>query len=152
MPRITKPLTNTEIDKAKIKNKEYNLTDGNGLILRVKPTGAKAWLFNYYHPTTKKRTSFTIGTYPAITLAKARAKREEFRALLAQGIDPQEKAKEEEKAINDQIENSFLSVAEKWKEKKALEIEPLTLKKNWRRLETYVFLCFLPMITMNKKS
>lgn len=27
MPRITKPLTNTEIDKAKIKNKEYNLTD-----------------------------------------------------------------------------------------------------------------------------
>lgn len=139
MPRITKPLTNTEIDKAKIKNKEYNLTDGNGLILRVKPTGAKAWLFNYYHPVTKKRTTFTIGVYPSITLAQARAKREEFRALLAQGIDPQEKAKEEEQAINEQIENSFLSVAEKWKEKKALEIEPTTLKKNWRRLETYVF-------------
>lgn len=31
MPRVTKPLTNTEVDKAKTKDKEYNLSDGNGL-------------------------------------------------------------------------------------------------------------------------
>ena len=74
MPRVTKPLTNTEVDKAKTKDKEYNLSDGNGLFLRIKPTGAKAWIFNYYHPVTNKRTSFTIGTYPAITLAQARQK------------------------------------------------------------------------------
>ena len=49
MPRVTKPLTNTEVDKAKPKAKEYNLTDGKGLFLRIKPTGAKAWIFNYYH-------------------------------------------------------------------------------------------------------
>ena len=103
------------------------------------PSGNKIWLFNYTKPNSTKRTNLKIGNYPSITLAQARAKREEFRALLAQGIDPQEKAKEEEQAINEQIENSFLSVAEKWKEKKALEIEPITLKKNWRRLETYVF-------------
>ena len=78
MPRVTKPLTNTEVDKAKTKDKEYNLSDGNGLFLRIKPTGAKAWIFNYYHPVTNKRTSFTIGTYPAITLAQARQKREEY--------------------------------------------------------------------------
>ena len=47
MPRVTKPLTNTEVDKAKTKDKEYNLSDGNGLFLRIKPTGAKAWIFNY---------------------------------------------------------------------------------------------------------
>ncbi|KGQ24387.1 preprotein translocase, partial [Gallibacterium anatis CCM5995] len=97
------------------------------------------WQFNYYRPITNKRTKFSIGSYPEISLSQARAKREEFRALLANGVDPQEKAKEEKQAINTQIENSFLSVAEKWKEKKALEIEPLTLKKNWRRLETYIF-------------
>ena len=28
MPRVTKPLTNTEVDKAKTKDKEYNLSDG----------------------------------------------------------------------------------------------------------------------------
>ncbi|MEH8046265.1 preprotein translocase, partial [Gallibacterium anatis] len=39
MPKVIKPLTNTEVDKAKIKDKEYNLTDGQGLILRIKPTG-----------------------------------------------------------------------------------------------------------------
>ena len=31
MPRVTKPLTNTEVDKAKPKAKKYNLTDGKGL-------------------------------------------------------------------------------------------------------------------------
>ena len=55
MAKITNPLTNTEIDKAKPKEREYNLTDGYRLILRVKPTGTKSWLFNYYHPITKKR-------------------------------------------------------------------------------------------------
>ena len=74
MPRVTKPLTNTEVDKAKPKAKEYNLTDGKGLFLRIKPTGAKAWIFNYYHPITNKRTSFTIGTYPSISLSLARQK------------------------------------------------------------------------------
>ena len=54
MPKVIKPLTNTEVDKAKIKDKEYNLTDGQGLILRIKPTGAdlhpKSWT---YYPTDK---------------------------------------------------------------------------------------------------
>lgn len=124
MPRVTKPLTNTEVDKAKTKDKEYNLSDGNGLFLRIKPTGAKAWIFNYYHPVTNKRTSFTIGTYPAITLAQARQKREEYRALLAQSIDPQEYIKEQELIKNGQNENTFYKVALLWKEK---EVKKLSL-------------------------
>ncbi|WP_242650097.1 integrase arm-type DNA-binding domain-containing protein [Rodentibacter trehalosifermentans] len=69
MARVTKPLTNTEVERARPKEKEYNLVDGQGLSLRVKSTGAKTWIFNYYHPTTKKRTNFTIGNYPEITIA-----------------------------------------------------------------------------------
>ena len=83
-----KPLTDTEIRKAKPKEKEYPLSDGNGLILRVNPNGSKIWLFNYYHPVTKKRTNAGLGMYPQIQLSDARAKREEYRALLAKGIDP----------------------------------------------------------------
>lgn len=90
MSRTKKPLTDTEIRKAKPKEKEYPLSDGNGLILRVKPNGSKIWLFNYYHPVTKKRTNAGLGMYPQIQLSDARAKREEYRALLAKGIDPQE--------------------------------------------------------------
>ena len=60
MARITTPLTNTEVKQAKPKDKEYNLTDGNGLMLRVKPNGSKLWLFNYFRPFTKKRANLSF--------------------------------------------------------------------------------------------
>ena len=57
MARLTKPLTNTEVNNAKPKVKEYTLSDGKGLYLLVKPNGSKLWRFNYYKPLTtpKKR-------------------------------------------------------------------------------------------------
>ena len=88
MARVTKPLTNTEVDKAKPKEKDYSLTDGYGLFLLVLATGVKSWKFNYYRPISNKRTKISIGTYPEITLAQARTIRDEYRALLAKGIDP----------------------------------------------------------------
>lgn len=139
MPRTIPPLNNTKIDKAKPKSNQYSLSDGNGLFLRIMPSGNKIWLFNYVKPSDQKRTNLKIGIYPEFSLAQARSKREEYRALLAQGIDPQEKIKVDEQTINNRLENVFFTVAQKWKEKKAAEIEPLTLKKNWRRLEIYVF-------------
>lgn len=89
MARVTKPLTNTEVDKAKPKEKDYSLTDGYGLFLLVLATGVKSWKLNYYRPISNKRTKISIGTYPEITLAQARTIRDEYRALLAKGIDPQ---------------------------------------------------------------
>ena len=86
----TTPLTATQIQQAKPKEKEYNLLDGNGLALRIKPTGSKLWLFNYYRPISRKRANLSLGKYPALTLAKARAKAIEARELLANGIDPKE--------------------------------------------------------------
>ncbi len=35
MPRTTKPLTNTQIERAQVKNKSYELSDGDGLIFKV---------------------------------------------------------------------------------------------------------------------
>ena len=46
MPKVTKPLTNKEINNARGKAKEYNLADGLGLALRVRPGGDKYWIFN----------------------------------------------------------------------------------------------------------
>jgi hypothetical protein len=68
MPRITKPLTDTQV---KPKAKEYNLVDGGGLALRVKPNGSKLWLFNYYRPYSKKRANLSLGAYPSLILADA---------------------------------------------------------------------------------
>lgn len=41
MPRITRPLSPTEIKAAKPKEKEYTLCDGAGLELVIKPNGSK---------------------------------------------------------------------------------------------------------------
>ena len=54
MPRIAKPLNDTQLKNAKPKTKEYSLSDGQGLYLRVKPSGAKEWIFNYYKPISRK--------------------------------------------------------------------------------------------------
>ncbi|WP_233443992.1 integrase arm-type DNA-binding domain-containing protein, partial [Aggregatibacter actinomycetemcomitans] len=139
MPRTTKPLTNTEVERSKPKEKEYSLSDGNGLTLRIKPNGSKPWLFNYYHPITKKRTNAGLGTYPALSLAQARSIREKYRSFLAQDIAPQEHKERQQKAAVAHIENSLLTIASHWKLKKAQEVEAKTLEKNWRWMEMYLF-------------
>lgn len=96
MPRVTKPLTDTQVKQAKPRASEYSLSDGNGLALRVKPSGTKSWIFNYYTPFTKKRTNISLGIYPAVSLGKARGDRQIFRSLLAGNIDPADHRKEQE--------------------------------------------------------
>ena len=88
MPRKTTALTNTEIKQAKPKDKEYSLNDGDGLALRIKTTGSKQWIFNYYRPFSKKRANISFGQYPEVSLAEARKQREKARALVAKDIDP----------------------------------------------------------------
>jgi len=61
------PLNNTQVDKAKPKFKEYNLADGEGLQLRIKPNDSKLWIFNYSLPYTKKRAIIGFGKYPEVT-------------------------------------------------------------------------------------
>ncbi|SUB34242.1 phage integrase family site-specific recombinase [[Pasteurella] mairii] len=141
MSRLAKPLTNTEIERAKPKEKDYKLTDGQGLFLLVKITGSKLWRFNYYKPLTNppKRTETSLGKYPEISLAQARKQRDEFLALLAKNIDPQI---HRQAIIDEEIfkrENTLRLVAEKWREKKGLEVQPKTMEKNWARLENHLF-------------
>jgi hemolysin-activating ACP:hemolysin acyltransferase len=61
MPRKVLPLSDTKIKKSKPKDKVYYLRDGNGLMLQINPSGSKIWLFDYIHPITKKRSTYTIG-------------------------------------------------------------------------------------------
>ncbi len=139
MPKVTKPLTNTEVDKSKPKEKEYTLSDGYGLFLLVLPSGVKTWRFNYTRPFTQKRTKIALGTYPSVSLAEARAIREEYRALLSKDIDPQIHKEEQERLQAEKVDNTFLKLAQRWKEKRSKEIEPLTMAKNWARLENHLF-------------
>ena len=88
MAKQVKPLTETQIKNAKPQVKEYILSDGNGLRLRVKTNGTKTWLLNYTHPILPKRVNLTLGTYPNTSLKIAREKTREARELIEQGKDP----------------------------------------------------------------
>ena len=138
MAKITKPLTNTEVKQAKPRDKEYNLSDGGGLMLRVKPTGSKFWLFNYYRPYTKKRTNFSFGIYPDISLADARKKRDEARSLLAKDIDPKKHKEELTLKQKDSIESTFKVVAEKWYVLKQKQVKQETADHAWRAMNRHV--------------
>ena len=139
MARITKPLTNTEVQQAKAKKKEFNLVDGNGLALRIKPNGSKLWIFNYYRPYTKKRTSLSLGTYPAVTLAEARKRRTQANELLAKNIDPKEHREEQSRISENALNNTLKYIAAQWLEVKKADISADHATDTWRSLELHIF-------------
>ena len=114
MAKTVRPLTVKDVENAKAKSKQYTLSDGGGLALMVNTQGGKYWHFNYYQPHTKKRRLISIGTFPQITLSQARAKREEFKALITQGIDPQEDRQQQARDKAKQTENTFKAISERW--------------------------------------
>ena len=105
------PLSDTAIRSAKAKDKLYRLADSNGLCLEVTPTGSKLWRYRYRFNGTAKMMA--LGTYPAVTLLKARQSRDSARQQLAEGIDPseQKKADKQTQAITGL---TFETLAREW--------------------------------------
>lgn len=101
-----------QVDAAKPREKAYKLADGAGLYLEVVPSGSRYWRMKYRFNGKEKRLAF--GVYPAVSLAQARALRDEAKKKLAEGIDPSF-AKKEEKLVRDvQLNNTFQAVALEW--------------------------------------
>lgn len=139
MARITKPLTNTEVQQAKPTDKEYILSDGEGLRLRVKPNGSKLWIFNYIKPATKKRANISFGVYPDLSLKEARIKRKEAREMLALDIDPAIHRAETKNKEKEEHENTLIHVAEQWFRVKKISISADYAQDIWRSLEKHIF-------------
>lgn len=79
-------LTARQVETAKPNDKDYKLSDGNGLVLLVKTSGAKYWRYRYTFAGKEKMLA--IGVYPVVSLAAARQKRDEARQNVAAGVDP----------------------------------------------------------------
>ena len=139
MAKLTKPLTNTEVKQAKPKDKVYKLSDGGGLLLRVKSNGFKTWIFDYYKPHSKSRTSIGFGSYPEVSLAQARKKRDEARELIAQEIDPKEYKDDQLRDKQLAAKHTFESVAADWFAIKKTKIAETTSISLWRNFENHVF-------------
>jgi hypothetical protein len=66
--------------------KEGPLYDGDGLMLIVRDSGARAWLLRYR--MNGARRDMGLGAYPEVGLKEARQRKSEARRLLEAGLDP----------------------------------------------------------------
>ena len=137
MARTTTLLTDTEIKRAKPKEKEYTLADGGGLLLRVTTTGRKTWFFNYSHPYTKKRNKISLGAYPTVSLANARKEREAAKVLLSENIDPKSHRDSQKRARAAEHSITLLNVYEQWLTVWSNDKDETTVKKAIRHMELY---------------
>jgi hypothetical protein len=130
-------ITDTKVRNAKPRDAQYKLTDDRGLCLLVAPNGGKWWRFNYRFDGKQKTLS--MGVYPEVTLADARARRDAARRLIAAGTDPSDHRKAT-KATQGQItENTFEAVAREWFEKFKPRWAATHSSKIIRRLEVDLF-------------
>ena len=81
------------IKSAKKKSKPYRLNDSNGLYLWVAVSGTKSWQYRYQVSENGKRkdVNYTIGTYPSISLAQARAEQQILKSEVSQGVNVHER-------------------------------------------------------------
>ena len=130
-------LTHTQCQKATAKEKPYKLTDSAGLYLEVMPSGSKYWRWQYR--LNGKRPRLSIGVHPKTSLKDAREKRDEYRKLLDDGVDPAHHKRAEKLKRTLALGTSFESVAREWHRVNLHRWKPRTAAGVLLRLEQDVF-------------
>jgi Arm DNA-binding domain len=102
-------LTQVAVQAAKPRGKSYKLSDGGGLHLLIETNGSKLWRFRYQFDRKEKMLS--LGSFPDVTIAQARTRRDEARAVLASGVDPARKREQDKIAASIEAGNTFGLVA-----------------------------------------
>jgi integrase len=123
------------VENAKPRQKAYLLTDGNGLHLMVMPQGSKLWRLRYRFGG--KQNSLSLGSFPEVSLASARAKRDNARRLIAEGVNPSEHKKHEKLLAEIAANDTFGAIAEEYlKRLEQKGVAQATLAKNrWLLIE-----------------
>lgn len=98
----------------KATGKDFVLSDGNGLQVRVRASGSMMWNFNYREPLIRSRINMALGPYLDLSRANARKKAAEARELLALGTDPKTWRDEIRQARLAETEHTFEKVATAW--------------------------------------
>lgn len=140
-------LTDAAIRAALPAGKARKLFDGDGLYLMVKPNGSRHWYLKYRIDGKERKLAF--GAYPEVSLKEARARRDEARRQLRDGVDPSVQARLARAARAD----TFKAVAEEWlnalanpprqqkrpgkRPPRALAESTIAHKRTW--LETFVY-------------
>lgn len=126
MPKRITPLSEAKVRTAKPNQKTYKLFDGGGLFLLVTPSGGKLWHLKYRFDRREKKLTF--GTYPEISLADARQRRDEARRHLAHGVDPGA-VRKAQKQVDTAETETFEVIAREWHDK---------FKETWSQSHAHV--------------
>lgn len=137
------PLSDRAIAAAKPREKAYRLSDGDGLLLEVRPSGSRTWLCRFQ--VAGKRRDMGLGPYPNVSLAAARKLARAAGEQARQGVDPirqrerdvQERS-ERERLHDERRARTFREVAEAlieaqkagWTSAKTMASWRLTLDKH----------------------
>jgi integrase len=95
------------LKKAAESGQPGTINDGGGLTLIARPDGAGWWRLRYWLASRENRLS--LGTYPAVTLAEARKRRDDARTLIASGGDPSQARKADKIAEAARVEANRLA-------------------------------------------
>lgn len=134
--RTRKPLTDMYIRTVKPGVRPIPLGDGKALSLVVMPTGARLW--HYRFRIFGKENVFSIGAYPNISIAEARAARDAARQLVKMGVNPNHNRKAERLRAAYESVNTFAAVAKEWLDDKQSQWTASTYRQRRNLLESEV--------------
>ena len=122
------PLTDAKIRALKPADTLYRVSDSNGLSIEVTPKGDRYWRFRYRF--NGKAQMMGLGRYPSVSLKKARSKRDHYRELLDEGLNPSLERQTRQQELAQLEQSSFGSIATEFLRKRETEgAAPATLKK-----------------------
>lgn len=132
MPKI---LTDTAVRNAKPRDTRYRLSDCDGLYLEISPNGSKWWRLRYkYHG---KERMISLGVYPQVSLKMARGRRDEAKAMLAEGRNPQGEVTPQQNADPEDV-ITFSKVTDEWFKFKEKTWSETNIKKMRIRRNAYL--------------
>ena len=103
-------LTDPAIRNAKPGDKSIKLSDEKGLYVLVAPNGSRWWRFDYRFGG--KRKTLSLGVYPDVGLKEARARRDESRKMIENGVDPSQARKAQKESASGA--DTFETIAREW--------------------------------------
>ncbi|MEC9346279.1 MAG: integrase arm-type DNA-binding domain-containing protein [Pseudomonadota bacterium] len=124
-------LTDVQLRKLKPADSPIKVSDAGGLHIVVTPQGSKLWRLAYRFGGKQK--TLAIGSYPVVSLEKAREARTAAKRLLNDGIDPAEARRADRRRQNVESSNTFRVVADELLEKMRREgrAKPTLAKTEW---------------------
>jgi len=108
-------LTDASLRKVRTSNKRQTHADGGNLFAKMEANSEVLYFeMRYTSPTLHKQRVIRLGTYPSLKLAEARQQRDEYKKLIANGVDPADHKKQVKQGLLDARANTFKAIADAW--------------------------------------